>query len=152
MNAQQEYIHGLIKQETKLSLEEFFKDIHKRFYSNYDISFMEYFLELTQHEGKFIVHHEKLVEYGIMSSVRSSAVKVKLDALGLVENEEYRLQDILQPVPQGGYSTKKVYMLTPEAFKTCLIRARKYPNQTVDPTVYSRYYLLLEKTYKLYTG
>jgi hypothetical protein len=42
-------------------------------------------------------------------------------------------------------------MLTPEAFKTCLLRARRYPNQTVDPTVYSKYYLLLEKTYKLYT-
>jgi len=42
-------------------------------------------------------------------------------------------------------------MLTPEAFKNCLLRARKYPNQKVDPNVYSRYYLLLEKTYKLYT-
>jgi len=41
-------------------------------------------------------------------------------------------------------------MLTPEAFKNCLIRARKYPNQKIDPKVYSRYYLLLEKTYKLY--
>jgi len=36
-------------------------------------------------------------------------------------------------------------MLTPEAFKNCLMRARKYPNQKVDPKVYSRYYLLLEK-------
>jgi len=119
MSAQQEFIQTLIQQETKLSLEEFFKTIHTKFYSTQDISFMEYFLELTEHEGKFIVHHEKLIEYGIMSSQRSSAVKVKLDALGLVENEEYRLQDVLQPVPQGGYSTKKVYMLTPEAFKRC---------------------------------
>jgi len=42
-------------------------------------------------------------------------------------------------------------MLTPEAFKTCLMRARKYSNQTVDPKIYSKYYLLLESTYKLYT-
>ena len=42
-------------------------------------------------------------------------------------------------------------MLTPEAFKTCLMRARKYPNQIVDPTVYSKYYLLLERIYKMYT-
>ena len=42
-------------------------------------------------------------------------------------------------------------MLTPEAFKTCLMRARKYPNQIVDPKIYSKYYLLLERTYKLYT-
>ena len=31
------------------------------------------------------------------------------------------------------------------------MRARRYPNQKVDPKVYSRYYLLLEKTYKIYT-
>jgi len=152
MSAQQEFIQSLIQQETKMSLEEFFKGIHERFYPAQDISFMNYFLELTEHEGDFIVHHEKLVEYGIMSSQRSSAVKTKLDALGLVENEDYRLQDILQPVPQGGTSTKKVYTLTPEAFKTCLMRARKYPGQTSDPAVYSKYYLLLEKTYRLYTN
>jgi hypothetical protein len=87
-----------------------------------------------------------------MSSKRSFDVKEKLDALELVEDEEYSLlPDIRQPVKQGGYSIKKIYMLTPEAFKTCLMRSRKYPNQTVDPTIYSKYYLLLEKTYKLYT-
>lgn len=86
-----------------------------------------------------------------MTSKQSWAVKTKLDALGLVQDEDYRLQDILEPVPQGGYSTKKVYMLTPEAFKTCLMRARRYPHQTIDPKIYSKCYLLLEKTYKLYT-
>jgi hypothetical protein len=111
---------------------------------------MEYFLELTENEGEFIVHHEKLVEYGITSSIRSSVVKEKLDALGLVEDEEYRLQDVLQPVKQGGYSTKKVYMLTPEAFKKCLMRAQRRPKQTVDPVVYCDYYLLLEKTDRCY--
>ena len=112
---------------------------------------MQYFLELTTREGEFVVHHEKLIEYGVVTSNRSSTIKEKLNALELVEDEDYRLQDILQPVPQGGYSTKKVYKLTPEAFKNCLLRARKYPNQKVDPKVYSRYYLLLEKIYKLYT-
>jgi hypothetical protein len=152
MNAQQEFIQQLIQQETKLSLEEFFNGIHERFYPAQDISFMNYFLELTKHEGEIIVHHEKLVEYGVMSSKRSSDVKDRLDALGLIEDEEYRevLRDIPQNLPVGG-RPKKVYMLTPEAFKTCLMRARKYPNQTVDPAVYSKYYLLLEKTYKLYT-
>ena len=56
MSTQQEYIQNLIQNENKLSLEEFFKDIHSKFYSNYDISFMTYFLELTEQEGKFIVH------------------------------------------------------------------------------------------------
>jgi hypothetical protein len=39
---------------------------------------MQYFLELTRHRRKFVVHHEKLVEYGIMTSGRSSAVKTNL--------------------------------------------------------------------------
>ena len=147
---QQEFIKSLVDSKTKITLKDFFKTIHSKFYPKQDISFMEYFLKLTENEGEFIVHHEKLIEYGIMSSIRSSAVKVKLDALGLVEDEDYsELQDILQLRPQGGTSTKNVYMLTPEAFKTCLMRSRKYPNQKADPTVYSKYYLLLEKTYKL---
>jgi DNA-binding transcriptional MerR regulator len=100
-----------------------------------------------------LCHYEKLVEYGVMSSKQSADVKVKLDTLGLVKNEEYHLRDISEMVrPQGGGKATKVYMLTPEAFKTCLMRSRKYPGQTVDPSVYSKYYLLLEKTYKLYTN
>ena len=112
---------------------------------------LKYFLELTTHEGEFVVHHEKLIEYGIVTSNRSSTIKEKLDALELVENEDYNLQDILQVRKNRGDVIKKVYMLTPEAFKNCLLRARKYPKQKVDPKVYSRYYLLLEKIYKLYT-
>ena len=106
---------------------------------------------MTEHEGEFIVHHEKLVEYGVVTSTKSSNVKDRLDALRLIEDEEYQLLDIQQLRPQGGTSTKKVYMLTPEAFKTCLMRARKYPRQTIDPAVYSKYYLLLEKIYKLFS-
>ena len=148
---QKQYIQNLIETGHKLSLEDFFKNIHQKFYSDYNISFMKYFLELTTHEGEFVVHHEKLIEYGIVTSNRSSTIKEKLDALELVENEDYNLQDILQVRKNRGDVIKKVYMLTPEAFKNCLLRARKYPKQKVDPKVYSRYYLLLEKIYKLYT-
>lgn len=74
-----------------------------------------------------MVHHKKLIEYRIATSIRLSIIKEKIDALRLVEDIDYHLLDIQQPVPQGGYSTKKVYMLTPEAFKTCLLRARRYP-------------------------
>jgi len=153
MSVQQEFIQSLIQQETKLSLEEFFKTIHTKFYSTQDISFMEYFLELTNHEGEFIVHHKKLIEYGIVTSIRSSTIKEKLNALGLVENEEYSLlQDVLQQWEgTRGIKHTKVYMLTPEAFKKCLMRAQRRPKQTVDPVMYCDYYLLLEKIHKLYT-
>jgi hypothetical protein len=147
---QQEFIKSLVDSKTKITMKDFFKTIHAKFYPKQDISFMEYFLKLTENEGEFIVHHKKLIEYGIMSSKQSWAVKQKLDALGLVEDEEYLLQDVLEQV-QSGIKYKKIYMLTPEAFKKCLMRAQRRPNQTVDPVVYCDYYLLLEKTYKLYT-
>jgi len=53
---------------------------------------LEYFLELTEAQGEFVVNHEKLVEYGIMSSKRSFHVKEKLDSLGLIEDIDYSLQ------------------------------------------------------------
>ena len=91
MSTQQEYIQNLVQNEIKLSLEDFFKNIHQKFYSNQDISFMTYFLELTTQEGEFVVHHEKLIEYGIVTSNRSSDIKEKLDNLRLAENEDYSL-------------------------------------------------------------
>jgi len=73
-----------------------------------------------------------------VTSTKSSNVKHRLDALGLVEGEEYSLLLDIQQQWKGARGTKytKVYMLTPDAFKTCLMRARRYPNQTVDPQVY----------------
>jgi len=147
----QQFIQSLIESGEKLSLEDFFKTMHSKFYSHYVMKLMTYFLELAEHEGEFIVHHEKLIEYGILSSNNSNDVRERLDALGLIENEDYRLQDILQPVKQGGTSTKNVYILTSEAFKTCLLRARQHSKQTVDPQIYAKYYLILEKMYKMYT-
>ena len=151
---QQEFIKSLVDSKTKITLKDFFKTIHDKFYTKQDISFMEYFLELTEHEGEFYVHHEKLIEYGVMSSKRSSAVKEKLDALELVEDIDYSLlQDILQQW-EGSRGIKhiNIYKLTPEAFKKCLMRSRKYPNQTVDPVVYCDYYFLKKTAYIQQTG
>ena len=98
-----------------------------------------------------MVPHSKLFEYGIVSSNRSSNIKDRLDFLGLTEGEDYNLRDISQVRKERGCVTKKVYNLTPEAFKKCLMRAQRRPNQTVDPVIYCDYYLLLEKMHKLYT-
>jgi hypothetical protein len=46
-----------------VKLNEYFNLIHSQFYSNIDISFMDYFLELTNNENEFIVKHIKLQEY-----------------------------------------------------------------------------------------
>lgn len=58
---------------------------------------MEYFLELTTKEEQFVVHHSKLVEYGIMTSTESSKVKDKLNSLSLIKNVDYRVADVREP-------------------------------------------------------
>jgi hypothetical protein len=110
---------------------------------------MKYFLELTENEGEFVVHHEKLIEYGIVSSKLSNDIKEKLDTLGLFEDEDFSLLPDVREQWKGSRGVKhtKIYMLTPEAFKKCLMRAQRRPNQKVDPVVYCDYYLLLEKTH-----
>ncbi len=144
-----EYATKLANDLTKITMTDFFKAVHSQFYPDQDISFMEYFLELCDHEGEFIVHHSKLVEYGIMTSDRSNDIKKKLDQLMIIECSDYLLRDISQNSQNGGRPSK-VYCLTPEAFKKCLMRARRYKGQSVDPIIYCDYYLLLEKVHKLY--
>jgi len=86
-----------------------------------------------------------------MSSTHSGDVKKKFDKLNLKIDKDYRLGSRSQPVKQGGFVTQNQYMLTPEAFKKCLMRARRSANQSVDPTIYCDYYLRLEQAFKLYT-
>jgi len=54
------------------------------------------------------------------------------------------------PIKQGGYTIKKIYMLTPEAFFLALQRAQRRPNQLVDPTIYAKYFQFLQKVIKYY--
>jgi len=132
------FINGLIATSAKPTILEFATEVHKRFYPEQDITFMNYFFELAsqENEGKFVVPHQKLIEYGVVTSSRSSNLQARLESLGLEEGPEYVLLDIQQNSKKGGRPAK-VYMLTPEAFKMCLIRARRYNGQTIDVTKYA---------------
>ena len=65
--------------------------------SDIDISFMGYFLEIVRSKG-FVIPHSKLVEYGIMTSMRSGDVLKKLTLLDMKENADYRLRHVSQSV------------------------------------------------------
>ena len=139
----------LINDINELNLTNFFKLIHSKYYNNIDISFMEYFIKLLDHDGKFYIHHNKLIDYGIMTSTESSKVKKRLNALNLIENEDYLLADVGEQ-HVSGIKIHKDYYLTPDAFKLCLIRAQMRANQPINPKIYAKYYLLLEKMFNLY--
>ena len=81
------------------NLNRYFKEIHSQFYCNIDISFMDYFLELTNNENEFIVNHIKLQEYGVINTNNTSRViKDCLKQFNLNENEDYRVENVLQPL------------------------------------------------------
>ena len=49
-----------------VKLNEYFSLIQSEFYSNLDISFMDYFLELINKKNEICIEHQKLIEYGII--------------------------------------------------------------------------------------
>ncbi len=146
------YVKQLTESKTVLSLQEFMNELATRFYPNDDLSFMEYFLSLTSEEsdGKFVVHHRKLFEYGIAMSHRSNNLRNRLFNLGLTENEDYKVVKVQKKFDSGTkYSNE--FLLTPEAFKLSLIRARRNDSQTIDVARYAKYYLFLEKALAFYS-
>ncbi len=138
-------------QQHPFTLSQFMDEVHTRFYSHVDISFKDYFMEIVDQEGQFVVHHSKLLEYGVVTSKRSSDIKDKLDAFGMVEGVDFELRSTPQLRNQGGTNIVKSYILTPESFKKCLMRARRHAGQPVDPVIYADYFLLLEKMVKLFS-
>lgn len=79
----------------KISMKDYFKQVVDKFYSDYDISFMEYFLELSKaNQNEFVVHQSKLEEYGIAANGES--VKANLNSFRLVEEVDYQLADLTE--------------------------------------------------------
>ncbi len=92
-----EYNKDLVSNLTRITLGEYFKTIHAQFHSKQDISFMEYFLELCLRDrDEFVVNHAKLIEYGVITSGRSSDVKNCLEQFNLQKDEDFRLRNVPQ--------------------------------------------------------
>ncbi len=144
-----EFNVDLSNNQVRIKLNEYFKEIRNKFYSNLDISFMDYFLDLTKNEGEFIVEHQKLQDYGVLTNINTSKdIKKGLDRLFLVENEDYKVGHVSQVRTKStgentGNVIKNEYKLTPYAFKLCLIRSK-------NSKKYAKYYLLLEQVFKNY--
>jgi hypothetical protein len=127
-----------------VKLNEYFNLIHSQFYCNIDISFMDYFLELTNNENEFIVDHIKLQEYKVINTIKTSDINRVLKQFYLIENEDYLVRNVAQQSETSrGIKYAKEYKLTPYAFKLCLIRSK-------NSKEYAKYYLLLEQVFKNY--
>ena len=127
---------------------EFVKHVRNKYYPDMDISFMELFMNMVGVDD-FIVCSDELAKYGILSIksdrkvIDITHVKRLLDDNILNENIDFKVVPLQRDNPNGGPSTRNIYMLTPYAFKVCLINSTKQPK-------YKRYYLLLEECIKYY--
>jgi len=107
-----------------------------------NLGFMEYFLLLTTMIRKFIIPGDKLREYGVVTTNRSSDIKATLVQYGFVEGEDFTVRDVPQR-GRSGATYKKEYTLSKKAFKLSLMRAR-------NSYEYANYYYLLEQVTGLY--
>ncbi len=145
-----EIIDNYVKNYKKITLNEFIEKIKNKLYPNKDMRFMEYFMELADevNDGKFIVPHQKLIEYGVINieTKDSGKIKQKLETLDLISDKHYLFTNISEKVNNVGTKPRKQYTLTPEAFKLCLLRAKKSNKDgAVDPKIYAEYYMFIEK-------
>ena len=139
-----QYNSKLINDMININLIEYFKEVCGLFYKDINVIFMEYFLEICDKDDEFIINHSKLKKYKIITSCKSNDIKECLYKLDLSENIDFIVNNVTytQEISNGIKNTKE-YLLTPYAFKLCLIRSK-------NTKVYANYYLILEKIFKYY--
>jgi hypothetical protein len=125
-----------------VKLNEYFSLIQSQFYSELDISFMDYFLELIPKKDEICVEHQKLLEYGIINTKRSNDIKDCIDKCNAIENIDFLSFAERSAKPKGGRPTIN-YKLTPKLFKLCLMRS-------IKENKYANYYLVLEECFYYY--
>jgi hypothetical protein len=95
----QDYNNTLINNLDNINLTDYFKFIIKNIYKNLDLTFVDYFLELCEHEDKFYINHTKLQEYQVINDINTSKdIKRRLESLNLIENEDYQVGNIAPAV------------------------------------------------------
>ena len=138
----EEYNQKLVNDRINISIIDYVKAVNDMEYK-IDISFIDELLELVNRD-ECCIHHEKLIKYNVLTTNTTSGhIKRILDQHDFIEGKDYRLSNVGQPVPQGGYAYSNEYYLHPKTFKMCIMRAK-------NTKLYARYYILLEECIKHY--
>jgi hypothetical protein len=126
----------LVNNNVLIDLSEYIENTNKGHFKC-DISFMKDFMNLV-HETGFVIRHSRLQTTGVIAQdVSSNNIKKCLESNFLVEGVDYLLL-LKEQQHESGIKHKNIYMLTPRAFKKCLIRSK-------NTQVYASYYLMLEE-------
>ena len=131
-----EFNQYLVNNSIVVDLESYIETTNKGHFKC-DLSFMKDFMGMVKEKG-FVVRHSRLQTTGVVSNdVSSSRIKDCLESNFLIEGIDYLVEPELHQ-HQSGLKHKNTYMLTPRAFKKCLIRSK-------NTQVYANYYLTLEE-------
>jgi hypothetical protein len=133
------YNKELITEKKNPSIIEYVKALNEKFYK-IDISFIDDFLKLVG-TNECIIPHIMLEKYGVLTINTSGKVERLLKQLNLPDTL-YVLSNIGQNSSLGGRPAKN-YLLSPYAFKLCLMRSQKTMK-------YANYFLLLEDCVKYF--
>lgn len=140
-----EFNNFLIEKKINVNFNQYFKLVQSRFYPDIDISFMEYFISLIEHNNEFIIEDSKLLEYNAIDNLDPDTIINCLNDNLLIENKDYiiSIDNSLLPNNHDPWDNHKVYILTPNAFKICLMR-------TNNTDKYIKYFILYDKCFHYY--
>lgn len=143
--------HLVKKYEDALNIIEYFSKIHRTFFPEVDISFMNYFLDLSNPSkiNEFCIYEKDLRKYGLISErYRPKDLIMKYNLVqhidwiyhGTHEEEKHHILYHL-----GIYihnDTKRSMIFTPKAFKRLILQSSNI--------VFLEYYMLLETATRYY--
>ena len=118
---------------------------------------MNFFMSLVGKKD-ICVPMQKLIDYDVLEKKNiGQNLKRLLKQHGFNEGIHFILKDEMVNRPQGGGKKKYEYILTPEAFKVCLIRSKNNNKNEEEESEdeenknkYIKYYLLLEEVVEYY--
>ena len=141
------YNQQLIKEKKNPSILEYVKALNDKFY-NIDISFIDDLLKIVG-INECIIPHMTLEKYGVLQIIdkernieNTCKVKRLLEKQLKLPDNLYRITRVVHHLPSGK-KYKNEYLLSPYAFKLCLMRSQ-------NTMKYSNYFLLLENCVKYF--
>lgn len=102
---------------------------------------MGYFMQIARNPKKFIIPHQKLYEYGVITNPNDSYY-IKQCLKFMAPDVDYIVFPNVRENLSGGRPTNQ-YMLTQDTFKNCLGRAK-------NTRIYMDYFVRLEKVFSSY--
>ena len=140
----------LVKKRVSLTIIEFIKFVHQEFYSEMDISFLDYSLKICRKKNEFCVNPiEEFVNLRVKENkIRSNDLFNIIKKCELIEDEDYILlrRSPQQESKSHGGNNKRMYFLTPDSFKILLLAIDNKKQQLK----FNKYFILLEKCVAYY--